>query len=302
MKTCEPLGFETDELKMYTASTLLATSAALGWSTISAELRSHGAKERQVATRKYVEVCLAVVGNKNARVKRISAGQSHDAVALTGTAWLGPAGIGDDVLSITAPIPKAMHLCLPTSLFSRLGDDYNLPETPTHSVRYSAVQDGMIHSIALSILSGMTTETSVGRLYAETASLMLAAHIIFTYADGRSGQPATSAHNFDQIPIWRVLDFISTHLADEITLEDMARVAGLSTFRFAHVFTKAVGLSPYRYISRLRLQNAMAEIVAGKSSLAQIAFQAGFSSQASFTRAFFRTTGFTPGQYRKLRR
>jgi AraC family transcriptional regulator len=67
------------------------------------------------------------------------------------------------------------------------------------------------------------------------------------------------------------------------------------------MFTHTVGVSPHRYVSRLRLENAMKEIAVGQLSLAQIALNAGFSSQASFTRAFFRVTGVTPGEYRRHR-
>jgi AraC family transcriptional regulator len=52
----------------------------------------------------------------------------------------------------------------------------------------------------------------------------------------------------------------------------------------------------------MRLEAAMAEVAAGKSPLAQIALNANFSSQASFTRAFRRATGMTPGEYRTTRR
>jgi AraC family transcriptional regulator len=50
------------------------------------------------------------------------------------------------------------------------------------------------------------------------------------------------------------------------------------------------------------LENAMAELEAAKLSLAEIAFNAHFSSQASFTRAFHRATGMTPNEYRRRRR
>jgi AraC-like DNA-binding protein len=66
--------------------------------------------------------------------------------------------------------------------------------------------------------------------------------------------------------------------------------------------TRAMGVSPHRYVSRMRPANAMADIAAGKLSLAEKAFKAGFLSQASFTRAFYRVSGLTPGEYLALRR
>jgi AraC family transcriptional regulator len=75
------------------------------------------------------------------------------------------------------------------------------------------------------------------------------------------------------------------------TPAQLTQVAGVSVFHF----------SPSRYISRMRLEKAMAEIAADNLSLAEIAFRAGFSSQASFTRAFYRMTRLTPGEYRARR-
>jgi AraC family transcriptional regulator len=51
----------------------------------------------------------------------------------------------------------------------------------------------------------------------------------------------------------------------------------------------------------MRLENAMAELAAGKLPLAEIAFNAHFSTQASFTRAFHRATDMTPKEYQRRR-
>jgi AraC family transcriptional regulator len=289
--------------KQYPSSTLLASSAGLGWSTISAELRSHEVGETPVIARPHVQLCFAIVGNDKCLVTRTGAGQRQETIALTGTTWLSPAGIADSVVSISAPIPKCMHLYLPNTLFSRLSDDFNLPITIAHSVRYVAgVRDGVINSIVRAILAEMTAETSVGPMYAETASLMVAAHIIRRYCESGASEPAAAETlEVDEVRVRDVLDFISANLADKITLADLAAVAGLSAFHFARMFKHTVGVSPHRYVSRLRLENAMAEVAAGKLSLAQIALNAGFSSQASFTRAFLRATGVTPGEYRQHR-
>jgi AraC family transcriptional regulator len=66
------------------------------------------------------------------------------------------------------------------------------------------------------------------------------------------------------------------------------------------MFTAAAGVSPHRYVSQRRLKSAMAMLAIGKLPLSEIAHRSGFSSQASFNRAFRRATGMTPGDYRRL--
>jgi AraC family transcriptional regulator len=294
---------QTHGARKYPTSALLKSSAGLGWSTISAELRAHGVSETPVVVPQHVELCLSVAGSDNGLVRRTGAGQCQETTPTTGGIWLSPIGVGDNEITITAPIPKTMHLYLPTTLFRRLSDDFNLPGAPAHSIRYIAgVRDEVLNQIGLSMLSEMTNDTAAGRMLVETASLALAARLVHKYCDsGSYTLTAPASHPLDHVRLRRVLDYISAHLAEEITLADLARVAGLSTFHFARMFTLAIGVPPHRYVSRMRLENATAEIAAGRSPLAQIAFNARFSSQASFTRAFRRATGMTPGEYRRRR-
>jgi AraC family transcriptional regulator len=284
-------------------SGLLASSAGLGWSTISVELRSHGVCEAQAIVPPHVEICLVVAGNKDGLVRRTGVGVCQEAMPKTGAIWLSPAGVGKEI-AITAPIPQTMHLYLPTALFDRLKDDFNLPVAPAHSIRLAVgIGDDVIDHIGRSILSELTVETAAGRMYVETASLMLAARLIHKYCDcGSSALTELDAHPLDHVRLRRVLDYISSNVDDDITLADLARVGGQSPFHFARKFTLAMGVSPKRYVSRMRLDKAMAELAAGRLPLAQIALNACFSSQASFTRAFRRATSMTPREYRRRRR
>jgi AraC family transcriptional regulator len=295
---------QTHGARKYPTSVLLRSSAGLGWSAISAELRSHAASETPAIVPQNVELCLAVAGNDDGLVIRTGAGQRQETRPSTGAIWLSPVGVGDNVITIRAPIPTTLHLYLPVALFRRLADDFNLPAAPAHSIRYVAgVRDEIINQIGISIVSAMTDETAAGRMFVETASVTLAARLLQAYRDsGSCKADESAAHRPDQARLRRVLDHISTNLDQEITLAQLAEIAGLSVFYFARTFTRTMGVSPHRYVSRMRLENAMAHIAAGKLSLAEIAFNAGFSSQASFTRAFCRVTGLTPGEYRTLRR
>jgi AraC family transcriptional regulator len=293
---------QTHGARKYSTSALLCSSAGLGWSTISAELRSHVASETPVIVPQNVELILAVVGNDEGLVIRTGAGQRTEARPSTGVFCLTPVGV-DNQIAIKAPVPKALHLYLSTSQFRKLADDFNLPGAPAHSIRYVAgVQDVVIYQIGLAIVAAMTNETAAGRMFVETASATLTARLLQTYCDsGTCKRLESTTHRIDHARLRRALDHISANLDEEITLTQLAQVAGVSVFHFARTFTRAMGVSPSRYVSRMRLEKAMAEITAGKLSLAEIAFRAGFSSQASFTRAFYRVTGLTPGEYRTRR-
>jgi PAS domain S-box-containing protein len=103
----------------------------------------------------------------------------------------------------------------------------------------------------------------------------------------------------ESIRLKRVLDYVSENFRGDITLQKLADIAGYSPFHFARKFTLTVGIPPQRYLARMRLDNAMLELAAGQLSLAEVAFNARFSSQASFTRAFHRFAGTTPKQYQR---
>jgi AraC family transcriptional regulator len=164
------------------------------------------------------------------------------------------------------------------------------------------VRDDVINSIALSLVSEITDETAAGRMYAETASLLLAGRIIQSHCDSDAlFAAALDSSPLDHTRLKRVLDYMAEHVSDKITVEELAKVACFSTFHFARMFTLAVGVSPHRHLSRMRLEIAMTELATSRQSLSEIALKAGFSSQASFSRAFRRATGTTPGEYRHRR-
>jgi AraC family transcriptional regulator len=96
----------------------------------------------------------------------------------------------------------------------------------------------------------------------------------------------------------RVLQFMAEHLEDDIGLDELAAVAGLSVFHFHRMFANAMGMPPHRYLSQMRLERAKTLLALGRLSLAQISLACRFSSQPNFSRAFRRATGMTPLAYR----
>src|SRR5258707_552850 len=164
------MNLQTHGAKKYPTSTLLASSAGLGWSTLSAEVRAHAISETPVIVPQHMELCVVIAGTHDGLVRRTGAGQCQEAVATSGAISLTPVGVGDNTVAITAPIPETMHLYLPTTLFRRLSDDFNLPTAPAHSIRYAGgIQDAVIHETAVFVLSPMTAPTAATRPFLGTA-------------------------------------------------------------------------------------------------------------------------------------
>ncbi|WP_260391551.1 helix-turn-helix domain-containing protein, partial [Aeromonas enteropelogenes] len=94
-----------------------------------------------------------------------------------------------------------------------------------------------------------------------------------------------------------VQEYLLAHLAEPVTLAELAQEAGLSEYHFARMFAQSLGCPPHRYLLELRLKRAK-QLLAGNEPLASIAIQCGFSSQGHFGNRFREAFGLSPGQWR----
>jgi len=97
----------------------------------------------------------------------------------------------------------------------------------------------------------------------------------------------------------KAIEYIETHLIDELSAEKLADVAGMSVPHFNRVFRKTLRLSPMEYVLSLRVQEAQRLLVTTDLPLSEIATTVGFYDQSHFTKRFRKVTGITPRQYRK---
>jgi AraC family transcriptional regulator len=100
----------------------------------------------------------------------------------------------------------------------------------------------------------------------------------------------------------RVLVHIQHSLDDDLALENLARIARFSPFHFHRIFTGMVGESVMALVRRLRLERSARQLEGSGKPLVEIALDAGYETQESFTRAFRTAFGLPPGQFRKQNR
>jgi AraC-like DNA-binding protein len=102
--------------------------------------------------------------------------------------------------------------------------------------------------------------------------------------------------------VGRALKLLHAEPARGWTLEELAKQSGLSRSSFAERFTDFVGTPPMQYLQRWRLQMAASKLLAGATSIAVVAAQTGYESEAAFSRAFKRVLGEPPAEWRDNRR
>lgn len=96
----------------------------------------------------------------------------------------------------------------------------------------------------------------------------------------------------------RVLEFIAANLGDEIGLETLASIAGMSRHQFSELFRCSTGLSPYQYVIEQRVERGKQMLRDTDLSILEIGLATGFADQSHFTKTFRRIARVTPRDYR----
>lgn len=94
----------------------------------------------------------------------------------------------------------------------------------------------------------------------------------------------------------RAQDFMREHQHTALRLQDAADAAGIDQFRLIRAFRQHVGMSPYAWLTHLRVQRAKTLLAAGHTAI-DVAQELGYCDQSQLHRHFRRIVGTTPGAY-----
>jgi AraC-like DNA-binding protein len=136
-------------------------------------------------------------------------------------------------------------------------------------------------------------ETPGAALERQSVYLMLLATLIHRHADARY---APQAVRVEHRAVLQAKAFLRAHVSDDVSLEELTHVTGLSPFYLVRVFKQQTGLPPHRYQTQLRVELAKQRLRAG-ADIATVALDVGFADQSHLTRKFKAVVGVTPGQY-----
>ena len=131
---------------------------------------------------------------------------------------------------------------------------------------------------------------------AEALATALAMHLVCHYSV-KKGEGCDAERWLGKTRLRAVLDHINEHLGQNISIDALAKTAGLSSSHFIRMFQYATGLSPHQYILRARVLRGQELLRTTRESIAEIAHITGFCGQSHFTMHFRRVLGVTPKRY-----
>lgn len=180
-----------------------------------------------------------------------------------------------------------MHIegCNTKEFFSyiRSTDPHRLAFTPPSSTSTKNAMMQLIHNFRL---PGRMSETEqsqrIHRLLCELIVL-----------------PSTVLPPSGEDPVSQVVDFITQHLFEDISVADIAASVSLSPSHLSRLFKMQTGFSPHEFITLRRIDAAKELLLTTDLSIKQIAYQVGYHSEANFITSFSGKSGITPAAFRK---
>jgi AraC family transcriptional regulator len=158
-------------------------------------------------------------------------------------------------------------------------------------------QDAMLTNVAQLLRSELSQSGIASNLYVESLRNLLAVHLLRNYAP-QNAQPVVSTGTLDYLTVKRLRDYIEDNLAEELSIAQLSDLVPMSQFHFAREFKAAIGEPPHRYVLTRRIERAKVLLSATRLSIAEVAYQVGFSNQSHFIAQFRKALGMTPKQFR----
>ncbi|MFC3692254.1 MULTISPECIES: helix-turn-helix transcriptional regulator [Methylopilaceae] len=243
-----------------------------------------------------IKTVLVVGGKQHGEVRWFFRGSSHHERMSAGAIFLLRAGVEIVEVSRTQAYNRT-GLLLDTDRLTKLYPMTGVGESqglvPTVFSQNRQVAD-IVRLMRAEIKAGCPN----GPLYAESLSIALVGLLRAKYS--ATCPPIVDHRSLSPKETERILDYISEHLSDNLSVTRLADLVQLSPDHFSRVFKTTFGTGPYQFVLLQRVEKAKIIMRNPERDLVDIAVTLGFSSHTHFSRIFRKLTGLSPSKYRRL--
>lgn len=138
-------------------------------------------------------------------------------------------------------------------------------------------------------LNGFTQNLMIAMFFTELMTLLSC-----SFQETTTGVPHEIIEKIDL-----AVQYMETNLQLKLSVEEIASAVFLSKFYFMRMFKKVIGMSPYQYLTSLRVNKVKEHLILTQFNLSEIAEQTGFCDSKNMIMNFKKITGQTPEQFRK---
>lgn len=232
-------------------------------------------------------------------VERRIDGREERATLTTDTLTLTPAGVACEWCWRGRPL-DVLDVYVPIELLHRAwSEQFGGSACRLNLLPKLCVDDPGLLLVMRSVLHAMRTPPRLSRLYYEALTQQLIA-LILGSRDHAARDAASPRGSLSERALRRVVEYIEENLAEDVTLEALARVAHVSHFHFLRQFKLATGYTPHRYLMQRRVLRARELLVTSSLSVTDVAVACGFGDVSHLAVRFRAVYGITPAAYRRV--
>lgn len=215
---------------------------------------------------------------------------------------------GESHRTAEAPHPVCHQLWLGVDLALLPGSEgadlaQRLQESGRHVVRGCAEVEPLMRGVLLQTVSTAPDRAEVVTAYLRALVSVLRQRLAAgERADGqgsRAGQSADGTAMPHTFPVLKALELMREHLAERLTLEDLALAAGLGESQLCRRFRDELGMSPARHHRQMRLDEARRRLRNPETSVVDTAVSCGFSSSQHLSTLFKEAYGVSPRRWQQ---
>jgi AraC family transcriptional regulator len=164
---------------------------------------------------------------------------------------------------------------------------------------WRVLRDPLLTELLGSVGRELDRSPSSEELFGDLATALFTVQL--ERAHGVSGaSPGPRRSGLSPFVLKRVREYVASHLAGTIRLEQLAALAGLSPFHFSRAFKASTGLSPHAYVLHCRISESKRLLSGSNLTISDVARRTGFSGTGQLSRRFRAFTGTTPTAFRLL--
>jgi len=199
---------------------------------------------------------------------------------------------------------RKMHLHLPQTLLA-LADGktgHGAGSSAPTLTAAGVIEDAAATRLARRVAAELLQPGAGSQLLMDALGIEFAVHALRHWSERKKdGSPASSG-GLGAVALGQVRDYLDAHLAENISLADLAARCGLSQPHFCRSFKAATGSPPHEFQLRLRVERAKRLLDVSDLSVGEVAAQVGYDDPSYFARLFRKQIGVTPKIYRQERK